>query len=782
VKNTVVRSSYRAGQRRQAFATAALLTTLVLGTASVQAQERLPVSASPAVVTMPNGRLAHFFVSDSFDVYPRRPGLAASVGRFPVSTSNANPNWSRPQGLRVQGDENGLAPLPPCTIQQPGGTISVFVASYDRKNILTLSYRLNASTNTLERNIREIGTLTFGGPFDNFSIFPLPDKSGAAGLVYTQRGRLFYQRLKLHQYRLFNQTWNEWRMQYPSSVLLGSRTMLTFGSISGAMVINQNATEQIADQPWKLVVASGVHNGALILRSWAASATGEIAQPTLFQSKSMSSLRIRTDRDILTHVAPDGRAVVSCLTTSNQAAHVVQTTPQNGDWIMDTSYPVGFSVLPYSHTPVTTYFARTTDVRNVGGSLILNEGARAIPVQRFLVGPSPSNLPYHLLMQYGFARRLPKASIRANQTKKLLVGIVEGPPPVPWQNINLQPSNSSMARAIIEAVQSNVNRAQGEIKVGAVFQMDARAKIGPAVKLDMEVGYQHLYSNETSVTTIQRFEASFQLPAQPQYNLPADLPHYGWAIFAGMGLNVYEYEVLDNNMEKIPGATIAVQVVPKGLHMTAMPYALHPNGVRPGHLYTYAGRDQVLDYLPQYVLSPLGGNAPSVGGWAQSVWSAGLTIGDSISVANETMRANGFYFDIQALVGFNAEYEAGAVSALAGVHATGNWLWSATQGARFTLASQVEALPYNLNQRNTFRSYTYRTYWLKEDANFVTDLKSNLFWQNMNEMDRSMNQSVFDMICEGSAPWKLTYSVTDWDFNGSDLNLRDNKSQDNRRR
>lgn len=383
---------------------------------------------------------------------------------------------------------------------------------------------------------------------------------------------------------------------------------------------------------------------------------------------------------------------------------------------------------------------------------------------------------------FGTARRRPLAKMP--MTKKVLVGIIDGPPPIPNENINLADTFSqsspyagttALAKSITEKSGITGQWAAG---VSVKSEGDGTLTGGVAFEAELNASYTGTYEKQTSTTSTSTYanEVTAQTSTINGKNFLTVQP-LGTVVLCGLNLCGYSYEMIGTDGLLLPGAPVFTQVWPMDVTITTRPYLMNPNGIIPGQLESYALTQEEKDHLNQ--LSAMNfADGSNINSHLTNSWGLSSTTVTSFETFESTSSSNGFSIDFKALVGGGAF----GTDVLGGITGSTAWSWSTGKENQIGISTNVGTRG-NISAPNSYTGYAYYTYHLKENAAFANDLLSDsatgiglvtTTWPT-DPKERAFNQAVKDSIATGSAPWKITYIVVDPIWNGDDDALPQNR-------
>jgi hypothetical protein len=427
-----------------------------------------------------------------------------------------------------------------------------------------------------------------------------------------------------------------------------------------------------------------------------------------------------------------------------------------------------FEVAFVSGAPETSQSANNPDLTDV-----------AIPLYPAVIYWSRGNL-WHLTSQslWAYIARRGLPSVRGNQ---VLLGIIEGPPPVPEENLNLDPhwdpymwmgqpgfAAASFATTQSESVGVNLGWSAGIIASASVkYEADANFWIFESDgylkgSLELQLAYRGTYESLSSQALWQGNSTRAEMAQDPTtkaYSIQAA----GSLVLMDASWTGYQYVVLDSGGNAIPTATTVHQLYPTHVEIAAVPYLIPPpsDGTPvPGRLMSYVlppDEEQALQDGSviqmqggvKYLTNSWGYNTKTVSNFtttSQSRWSHGLTFDlKALVTAGGALTLLGQSVEAEITAGIQVKFEA-------------TWSW-ATQSSK-TVGVDVD-LRGNSAAPDSYTYYVFYLYLLAEDNDWCQDLLPRLLtdtWPT-DPNQRAQQQQLVQMISPDSAPWKICYAV-----------------------
>ncbi|MEW6732346.1 MAG: hypothetical protein AB1489_13545 [Acidobacteriota bacterium] len=482
---------------------------------------------------------------------------------------------------------------------------------------------------------------------------------------------------------------------------------------------------------------------------------------------------------LVLHKTPDGRlcAGVAATYEGNNTLFRLWFRQTMGDWLD------GGAPLPNRQAGAGYYFSIGYLLGKVleQPSVVNPELTDALqPVKRifFLSRPGTPNLDYQV-DDYGYMRR--NALARVTPNKKLLLGIIEGPPPIPHENMNLdkkydpRPAFSADIGSTAITIESKEDYALDINGSLEFLYKDKGETEGYKTTTEMSFGGGGGLVREESTTskTVYKINLAFQnaeingkTQLMPQPN--------GMAFFYGGDCTGYTYDFVDAGGNTPAGALSFLQVFFIEPHVTALPYVMNPyRNPKPGFLLSYVldaderaalNRHSVIEFK-----ADKGTQAFISTAWAAGGGKAGQSFEsyagheDSVKVVTNAKKMFGPSVNFDCL---------GKAEAQAGLKVSAEISWKQGSGKSIGLATDISTLG-NVAAPNSYTNFVYDTYHLKENVTWANDLQESLFQKDpqgnilwpVDKNELAVNQLVADTIGDGSAPWKIVYTLAGYHFN-----------------
>lgn len=405
------------------------------------------------------------------------------------------------------------------------------------------------------------------------------------------------------------------------------------------------------------------------------------------------------------------------------------------------------------------------------------------PVERLFLYPGPmSNKGTMTMLTYwgdnfGYLQRLGLEQLPGLQ--KLLFGIIEGPPPIPNENLNIPNSQDpSMPLASGVTTFSDAESSSAgyniNVKAGLVYQREVEGGVGgmeaATASFNMSGGYQYSEQHDTTTTSGVSYSCEVRLEQDPSTTL-WEVQRIGAAVLLGMDMAGYTYQYISPDGTRPDDSPAYTQIFPTEITVTTYPYVMNPNtGPTPGQLLSYEVTPEQLTSLKEnasFTITTAGMPTPNL----VTAWGLDTKTVTTWQKYESSQYSNGFYFDLKAMVG--AKFDEGWVKTDTSVgvqfHMEGNW----THGTSSTigLSTQVSTRG-NVQAVGTYSYYDYYTFQLTPSYQWAQDFLDSLVTDSWptDPYELQMNQKLKEMIAtlspdlnggtpQGPAPWKICYAL-----------------------
>jgi hypothetical protein len=394
-------------------------------------------------------------------------------------------------------------------------------------------------------------------------------------------------------------------------------------------------------------------------------------------------------------------------------------------------------------------------------------------------GHDPSTTLGYATQPYGVMRRTGLGQV--TPARKLLVGIVEGPPPIPIENINLNakydprnPAAANQGTTSITFALEKTSMVSVDVSAALVAKVEAQGE-SVAGSFEFSAGYGYVSETSTTVTTTTTYQQTLSLEEAVVKGQTVLAPQAdGAAFFFGADATGFVYDFVDANSQPVPNSVQYIQITPLNPAVSVMPYVMNPHAEPyPGDLLSYvltADEQEALAQNAVISFDTATGSKPYI----TNSWSAGGgKVGETYNSYTVERFTHSLMVDVKAMAGPAFDGAClGKGKALFGVQLKLKVSWSGAVGDRQGVFTDVGTLG-NVHAPASYVDYSYNTYQLRENPQWAADLQNELIVRDANNHvvwptdpnELRANQEVLDTIGGGSSPWKICYALGSYHFN-----------------
>jgi hypothetical protein len=369
--------------------------------------------------------------------------------------------------------------------------------------------------------------------------------------------------------------------------------------------------------------------------------------------------------------------------------------------------------------------------------------------------------------------------------RQLLVGIIEGPPPIPNENLNMDDKYDPLryfngpgySQAVFAGSQSEESGFDLSWSAAAIATMSIKGtsesslpgilslKAWLKAEVSLSAAYKGALSRLGTTQSVSTITAGSEIEGDGVTQKFSVQPA-GVLVFQNADWTGYQYSYRTPQGTVADGSVSVFDIEPTNVSVEAVPYLMNPEvDPVPGKLSSYVLSRHEHEALERKSKIDLGqGTGYLTGAWGydtKTVATFGMT-------KSETVK-HGFKFNAEVLLsaGMEGKLLGNAVEGTAGVGLEFELesSWSTKNSEGITVGSEVW-LRGNSEAPDAYTSYTYRVYLLEESSTWATDLRAALLtptWPE-NPAERLQQQRLLELIDPQSQPWKLCYSVSDTAF------------------
>jgi len=383
-------------------------------------------------------------------------------------------------------------------------------------------------------------------------------------------------------------------------------------------------------------------------------------------------------------------------------------------------------------------------------------------------------------------RKLTRTARPVVPGKQLLVGIIEGPPPIPNENLNMKDrwdplryfngpgySQSVFAGSRTEEDGFDISWSVGTVVTGSVkgtlgfnaFALSAKA--WAKAEFSLQAAYKGAYSRTTTQQSVATITAGSEIEGDGSDSNRYAVQPAGVLVFQTADWTAYQYSYLDHQGNVADGSLTSTEIDPTNVSLEAVPYLMNPSiDPVPGRLSSYVLTQDEHKALEHDSKIDLGDGT----GYLTGAWGYDTKTVATFATTDTRSIKHGFKAGLDLLLSAGAEAELFGNKAEAtiggGLKTELEMSWTSKDANGISVGSEVW-LRGNSEAPGAFTSYSYRVYLLKESSQWASDLRKGLITEDWpaNHDERVQQQHLLEMIDARSEPWKLCYSVSDASFN-----------------
>lgn len=583
---------------------------------------------------------------------------------------------------------------------------------------------------------------------------------------------------------------------------------LTRSHVNGtvAMAITTNYDRMARWYPFRLTVAISPGNGSAVqVREWRLNnQMPKTSLPGYFltsppRDKAWHAVGSRSDALISMTDGMDGAVYLGMLNRPSTANDGNLEFYKRDGYDYTTQSPTWSQSLITSavntHREVPVLFYRPEDWAspqyNAATGTFPTTGQIAFPVTQLLVynydadysgmgGPNgagtdaaQSDYTCAIELPFAMARRRPLEDTAENVAGNV-VGIFEGPPPLPNENIPLGDNvYYEQAAVIYGTTQSSQSDFTSSLKAGISvgFKVTGGFKVlGMGAEASLDFQLNHTWGSATSTTSGVSREGTMSENSYlttDSTGKPIVNPQ-GTLFIQKQTFTGFAYEMLapdanptDPNATVLDGSRVFFTRYPSGEYVKAVDYWINPNAVQPGVLESYVATPQERSQLNARAIPFGDGSSSSI----PFSWTKQSQAKSSFNAWAESSDSHSATLDVSISLGFSLNTPAVDIDSSVGTNVTTEREWSTSRNAGFGLQISNFYVPVDTSVPGTYQSYAFATYLLADSNDFTKELLSQdpdsaglvtQTWPTDPKMRRD-NEAVREQILASSRPWKVTY-------------------------
>ncbi|MEV6282039.1 hypothetical protein [Kribbella sp. NPDC051770] len=331
--------------------------------------------------------------------------------------------------------------------------------------------------------------------------------------------------------------------------------------------------------------------------------------------------------------------------------------------------------------------------------------------------------------------------------KQLLLGIIEGPPPIPNENLNMADhydplkyfNGPGYALTTYAGTRTRATGMDLTWSAGLVAKTSVKGTAGVGlwklfevkawlkIEASLQAAYKGAYTKIESTQAVATISAGAEIEGDGSELHPYAVQPAGVLVFQNADWTGYEYSYRSADGSSPEGSVAVLQIEPTNVSVISVPYLMNPaHRPVPGMLSSYVLSDDEHQALERRSIIDLGrGTGYLTGSWGYDTKTV-ATFGTTSSATTK----HGFSFELSTLVSAGVEAELldlkGEAEVGAGVKLALESSWSTTSGDGVQVGSEVW-LRGNSKAPNAFVDYSYRMYLLEESSEWTTDLLNGLY-------------------------------------------------------
>lgn len=379
--------------------------------------------------------------------------------------------------------------------------------------------------------------------------------------------------------------------------------------------------------------------------------------------------------------------------------------------------------------------------------------------------------PAALVSQYGYAMRDVLPAIPAAQ--QTLVGIIEGPPPVPNENI-------ALGRVDTGSVGTTSYGVENSKSSGSSFSMEGGVMVSVSTEggqmggidseVDAKAGIGRTDMSESSTTSLATYKTVASIVEDKNTKQPT-VSGYGIAFLYGATFTGYRYHFLDQNSQPIPGAASYTQVFATRPQVRPYNFDLVGGGPYPipGQLMSYVVSQQQFDTLANSRNTMLGFQNPdSTSNFGIYYhWVEGGDYAEEANTLSTTTETKSWNVDVSAMMGYGMHGDVASWSVKAGDYLSINSESSVSQSTGTSISTDVDIPAVASGTAGVYTGYGYYTVPFKGSATYATELTGYLKAHDTPLNRQLLTAIVGDLSKPGTPigePWKIAYFIEPGDY------------------
>jgi hypothetical protein len=365
---------------------------------------------------------------------------------------------------------------------------------------------------------------------------------------------------------------------------------------------------------------------------------------------------------------------------------------------------------------------------------------------------------------FGRARRTTLE--RMTMPKSLLFGILEGPPPIPQENLNLDPKHGKPtfeATVTVGMERSETNTWDFSSSVAGIVSLKSEFGFWVFVSATLESTTGYSYS-EKRVTTSATFDSFDFRPGLEQarsgeWIVSPD----GYVLLLSMDATGFTLEFVDGQGVRVPDTPVVVQLFIQNPTVMLKSYTLPRTGPQPGKIDTYLVSEQTQLALRKASFATSGATS-------ELSWDKHETTTKTLKFTDSEQQSHGFFIDAKATLGLTVDALGPKGSFAVGLQVKINGSMSSQKATGLAITVKF-GLPTDDRVAGSFRPYSFDVHFLRPSPEWARNFRESLVtpdWPPPGGL-RKANQNVQQLLEKfvtndaglgNQSPWRITYSLT----------------------
>lgn len=367
-------------------------------------------------------------------------------------------------------------------------------------------------------------------------------------------------------------------------------------------------------------------------------------------------------------------------------------------------------------------------------------------------------------------------------TRKMLVGIIEGMPPVPHENIDncldsacASAGNTPFGETTFGFSSTSATDSSVTWKHGGILKLGVEAGEYPQPQMEAEVraGVGNTNSTSDVITNLTKNSAGGKISGTSG---AWTWEKGGVAFVYGPSYTGYRMQFVDMSGQTPPGAADYTQIYASAPTIDVVSFDFDPDastGIIPGELMTYVGydpvaktsRDALLQEAAAYTFTTV--TTPYI----EESWSTTGTVKTESEFLHSQSQTDSVTVDAEATIGWGAGHVGGGWSIEVGgyMNFESDTTVSTTSGTSIATTLELPSMKAD-NIPTTYTRYTYHVFTLAPDPDnkwsteLLTRLRTYHTEANQDLLTQLLGANPTNNLSIIGNPWKITYAIPAGDF------------------